>query len=989
MADLPKGPSGKVQRLKLVETAAALMTSGPSEYQEAGMTPAKPAGAVDSAATSIEQTIAQIWSDLLGVRDIGVDANFFSLGGHSLMAIQCLSLLRQQLRTALSLSDFFENASIRQLAALARRRLPPEGAATAEAGSTWEMDLLAGLGPPAIDDAIPRRDPAQKLTLSPDQRRIWFMEQLAPEEPVYNESDAVRLRGALDVDLLKRALDAVVARHETLRTIYPLAGDEPAPVVLGAWRALLKTIDLSEMPASEREAELEHLLVSEPREPYRLANEPGVRVTLVRLREADHALIVMMHHIVCDYASIGILWREVSAHYGAGLRGKTAELPSLPIQYGDYAVWQNQVDVQRNWEADFDYWKQKLEGAPVLLDLPADRPRPPNFTFRGARRRFLIEPEKTAALRDFGRRRQISLFNIFAAAVSVLLHRYSGQDEIVLGLPLSQRDRPDLQSVFGFFLHTHVLRTQLSADMPFADLLATVQKGTLDLYAHRSLPFDEVVRAAQPPRSASYSPLFQVMLNWRDKDQLLSFIGLEGLEVECLVSEAATAKFDLTFALTDVGDVFWVDVEYCTDLFEEARIERMVGHLITILEGVTTNPEQAIGVAPMLTPAERQQLLMEWNRKEVAYRRDRSLHELIEEQVERTPEAVAVVFEGEQLTYRQLNERANQLARHLQELGVGPDTLVCICVERSLEMVIGLLGILKAAGAYVPLDPAYPKERLAFMLADAGSPVLLTHSGLEGSLPAYSGKVVRLDADWPRIAQEDVGNVASAVKSNHLSYMIYTSGSTGHPKGALIEHGALVQHCVECQQFYGLTSKDRVLQFASLSFDAAIEQILPPLLSGACVVLREATVWAPDDFQRKLEELGLTVINLPPAYWHQLAEGWANSVEPISAHQLRLVIIGGDAMSVQSLRLWQQTPLNGVRLVNAYGPTEAVITATSYEIPSGWGRTPLEKSPLAVREALAKSTCLIGGANRCRWGWQANCTSGGPRWPAVITTGRS
>jgi hypothetical protein len=437
------------------------------------------------------------------------------------------------------------------------------------------------------------------------------MAQLEPGEPVYNESDAVRLRGALDVDRLEAALNAVVARHEALRMIYPLAGDEPAPVVLDVWRPPLKMIDLGSKPAAQREAELERLLVSEPRQPYRLASEPGLRVTLVRLGEADNALIVMMHHIVCDFASTGILWRELSAHYSAGLRGKTAELPTLPLQYGDYADWQNRVDVQRNWETDLDYWKRKLEGAPALLDLPTDWPRPPNFTFRGARRRFLIEPEETAALRDFARKRRISLFNVFAAAVNVLLYRYTGQEDVILGIPLSQRDRPELQSVFGFFLHTHVLRTQLSADMPFTELLAEVQRGTLDLYAHRSPPFDEVVRVARPGRSASYTSLMQVMLNWRDKEQLLSSIGMEGLDVECLVSEAATAKFDLTFVLTDAGDVFWVDVEYCTDLFEEARIERMIGHLKTILAGVTANPEQAVCEAPMLTLAEREQLLME------------------------------------------------------------------------------------------------------------------------------------------------------------------------------------------------------------------------------------------------------------------------------------------------------------------------------------------------------------------------------------------
>ena len=488
----------------------------------------------------------------------------------------------------------------------------------------------------------------------------------------------------------------------------------------------------------------------------------------------------------------------------------------------------------------------------------------------------------------------------------------------------------------------------------------------VDLYSHRAVPFDRVVGALQPERNLSYSPLFQVMLNWRDRDAQLKFIGLPGLTLEPLLAQSKTSKFDLTIVLTDAGDDIDLEMEYSTDLFDEARIERMVGHLRTLLEGAVANPEQQLADLPLLTSAERHQLLAEWNRTEVAYPNDRCLHELIEEQVERTPDAVAVAFEDKQLTYRQLDERANQLARYLQRLGVGPDTLVGICVERSLEMVVGLLGILKAGGAFVPMDPEYPEKRLAFIVEDGGMDVLLTQAHLAESLPARHARIVRLDTDWPAIAAESPSRARSAVTAGHLAYMIYTSGSTGAPKGVLVEHGPLVQHCVECREFYGLTSNDRVLQFASLSFDAAIEQILPPLLSGARVALREAMVWTPGEFQRKLAELGLTVINLPPAYWRQLAEGWANSVEPISVHQLRLVIIGGDAMTAQTLQLWRQTPLNSVRLLNAYGPTETVVTATSFEIPAcGRGQAPLERIPIG-RPRGARQIYLLD-----RWGQPA------------------
>ena len=717
--DLPKGPSGKVQRLKLQEEAAERATSIGGATRPAGQS-ASLMGTI-AASTPIEQLIAETWGQLLKLPQVDLQSNFFSLGGHSLLAIQCLSALRDKLPIRISLAEFFENATVAQQAALVRRRLGSDNSLPAGSSVSWEQELLRKAGPASAYETIPPRDRSLPCPLSPNQQRIWFMEEASGGEPIYNEAEAVRLRGELDVELLEKALNVIVARHENLRTTIEDVNEEPTAAVHESWSLHLKRIDLSSLPPEQREAEIERLLVDEPRRPYDLKSQPGIRATLLRLEDRDHVFILMMHHLICDWSSEGVLWRELSALYGAGCRGEPLDAPPLPIQHGDYAAWQQEHLNRQEVSEDLAYWKARLRGAPALLDLPLDKSsRPSKLSYRGARRRFTIEPSLTFALRDCSKREAVSVFTVIAAALNVLLYRYTGQEDILVGIPLADRDRPEIQSMIGFLLHTHVLRTQLSQDLSFRELLARVQKATLELYAHRSPPFDRVVSAVQPERNQAYSPLFQVMLNWRDRDQMLSFIGLHGLEIESLLAESRTAKFDLTMMLTDGAESIDLEIEYNTDLFEETRIERMVGHFTTLLEAATANSQQRLADLPVLTAAERLQLLVEWNGTEVSNPGDQCLHQLFEEQVERTPEAVAVAFEDDLLTYCQLNERANQLGRHLQKLGVGPDTLVAICIERSLEMVVGLLGILKAGGAYVPLDPTYPRERLDYMLRELG-----------------------------------------------------------------------------------------------------------------------------------------------------------------------------------------------------------------------------------------------------------------------------
>ena len=533
--DLPKGPSGKVQRLKLQEDLAersfSLTASGVQDQ-------IRSSDEAQASSAQIEKIIAETWANLLKLPSVDPQSNFFSLGGHSLLAIQCLARLRNKLTIRMSLSDFFENPTIAEQAALIRSWVEFGAGSSADASASLRPDLSHDAAPSFAAETIPPRDRSRPCPLSPNQRRLWFMELVVGGEPVYNEAEAVRLNGELKLEVLEGALNAVIARHENLRTSFRTIDNEPTTFVHDGWRLQIKQIDLSSLTPAQREAEAARLLIDEPRRPYKLDTEPAIRVTLLNLGPTEHILILMMHHIICDWGSTGNLWRDLSASYRAGCRGLPLELSVLPIQHGDYAVWQHDLSSRAEFAEDLAYWQEKLRGAPALLQLPTDRPRPPVLSYRGARRRFQIPTALTQAVRDCSRKEKVSLFAFFATTLNVLLYRYTGQDDILLGIPLSDRDRPELQTVIGFLLHTHVLRTRLDENLRFRELLLHVQKDSLDLYAHRSPPFDEVVSALQPARSSSYSPFFQVGLNWRDRDQLLSVIGLEGLEVELVLAES-------------------------------------------------------------------------------------------------------------------------------------------------------------------------------------------------------------------------------------------------------------------------------------------------------------------------------------------------------------------------------------------------------------------------------------------------------------------
>ena len=952
--DLPKGPSGKVQRLRLVEEAAkpSVARTFSLKSQAAGNGASGPV----MPKAEIEQNIIEVWTELLKKTELDAQSNFFAFGGHSLLAIQSLSKLRRKVPVVLSLTDFFENSTVSQLANVMHQRLESSPAAESSDATLAE------------EAPIPLRNHALPCPLSPAQQRIWFIDQLVPEAVAYNESEGVRLHGKLDVAAFERAFNIIVSRHELFRSTIETTDGQPHFVVHENWPLDFKVIDVSNKTPAEREAEVARLLITEPRIPYHLDKAPGIRTTLVKVGPEDHVFILMMSHIICDWSSEGVLWRELSALYRGILNGETPVLPPLPLQHGDYAAWQQDYYKPENFTADLAYWKETLRGAPELIDLPLDHPRPPANTYRGAHRRFRMPAAQTEALRQLSRREKSSLFTVFGAGVNALLHRYNRSGDILLGIPLADRDRAELQSMIGFLLHIQVLRTAVDDNITFSQLVNRVQKGTADMFTHRAAPFDLTVRELGLGRNLAYSPLFQVLLNWRDKEQELAFIGLEGLRIESVLAEARIAKFDLTFMLTDEGDEIILEMEYSTDLFDEERIVRMAGHYFKLLEAAAANPGQTVAELQMLPEPERQQLLVDWNQTQTTGSQPHHVHQLIEEQAARTPDAVAVAFEDRTLTYGELNAKSNQFARHLRKLGVGPDSLVGVCVERSEEMVVGLLGILKAGGAYVPLDPFYPKDRIAYVLKDASAKLLLTQKSLADGMPAATPAVL-LDSDWNTIAAESDANLDNVTKGTDLAYVIYTSGSTGLPKGVEIPHEALSNFLVSMQKEPGINASDVLLAVTTISFDIAGLELFLPLITGAkLVVLGRAD--ASDGYRilDLMETLDATFMQATPSTWRLLLDvGW-------KGRDSLKMLCGGEPMPRDLADLLLE---KGGELWNMYGPTETTIWSTIAQVlpnqPTIHIGRPIANTDIFILDAHLKPTPIgvpgelhIGGLGLAR-----------------------
>ena len=895
--------------------------------------------------TPVETIIATILAKVLGQERVGIHDNFFALGGHSLLATKVISRLREAFEVELPVRAIFESPTVAGLASVIIN----------------SQQTTPGL---TIPDIVPRESEDQSFPLSFAQARLWFLNQLE-ERPnaTYNVAVALQITGSLDVGALERGLQEIVQRHSILRTRIQVVNGIPLQTIDSCAEFRLALVEL--IQDGNHQHNLQKWATAEAEKPFDLKQDWPIRATLLQLSPQDHGLFLTLHHIVSDGWSMGLLLQELSTLYSAFVAGQPSPLKPLPIQYVDYAVWQREWLTGPVIEQQGEYWKRQLADVCSPINLPTDRPRPSVQRFRGGYFQFQLDTAMSQKLRTLAQKTNSTLFMTLLAAFAILLSRYSSQQDILIGTPVANRHHGQTESLIGFFVNTLVLRTRTEGNPSFRELLKQVRQVALSAYSHQDIPFEKVVEILQPERSLSHSPLFQVMF---DLEQRPTGEKFSNLTLTRIKQEHHISKFDLTLSMIDTASELIGYWEYNSDLFDRETIVRMASNFKTLLAGIVANPEERVEQLPLLSTNERQQLLVGWNNTRVDYPQDHCIHKLFETQAERTPEAVAVVFAGEQLTYQELNARANQLAHYLQGLGVKPETLVGICVERSIDMVVGLLGILKAGGAYVTLDPDYPTARLTYMLEDSGIAVLLTHKGLRARLPESPVKVVYLDADWSAIAQQDTVAPSVNVQPQHLAYVIYTSGSTGQPKGVLIEHQAIASHCYGITEHYQVTSQDRFLQFTSFSFDAALEEIFPPLISGATLVLRDPDLWTVPEFHQKLMELELTFVNLPPSYWHQWLH-WQqqNPQDAPPLPDLRLVVSGSDVLQPETIKLWQQlcqqNPwLDSVGLLNAYGPTEATITTTTLDI-AGALKTDSSMPRVPIGRPLPNRTIYILDSN--------------------------
>ena len=769
--------------------------------------------------------------------------------------------------------------------------------------------------------------------LSFAQQRLWFLDQLDPGSPAYLMSATVRFTGPLDIKLLKLSLDEVVRRHEALRTSFANVDGQPVQVIAPPHPLDVPVVDLAELPEPERRAEVRRMAEEEGKTPFDLERGPLLRASLLHLSDQEHVALFTVHHISSDGWSMDVLNREVTTIYEAYKLGQPSPLPELTIQYADFAVWQRQWLQGEVLDKQLNYWKKQLAGAAPLLELPTDRLRPAMQTYRGLVYGVRVSPTVVKGLRDLCRQEGATLFMTMLAAFKVLLSRYSGQDDIVVGTPISGRTRGETEDLIGFFVNSLVLRTKVPDWLTFRQLLKRVREVALGAYAHQDLPFEKLVEELQRERHLSYNPVFQVLFSFQNAQKSQE---LTGVKADSSGSTSVTSKFDLTMEVLEAGESLIVELEYSTDLFDEGTIKRMAGHYLRILEAVALDAGQTICELPLLSAEEKEQQLVEWN-ETVSYPRHLTLHELFEAQAASTPEAIALVYEDEQLSYRELNERANQLGHYLRELGFGPETLVGLCCERSIEMVVALLGVLKAGGAYLPLDPQYPAERLAFMVQDAGISLLLTQSHLANGMEwvGEQTRVIALEQEWAQISQRSVKNAAVSSTPDNLAYVIYTSGSTGQPKGTLITHYNVTRLLDATDERFAISSADVWTLFHSYAFDFSVWEIWGALAyGGRLVVVPYGVSRAPAEFYQLLRREGVTVLNQTPSAFRQLSVVDAAASEAERAElALRLVIFGGEALEWQSLRGWfERHGDERPQLVNMYGITETTVHVTQREV---------------------------------------------------------
>ncbi len=906
MNELPLTGNGKLDRRALPAPKS------PIGKQETGW-----------ARTPVEEIVSGIWSEVLKVGQVGIDDNFFDLGGHSLLATQVIARVQGIFGVELPVRLVFEQPTVNGMAqAIEGFRAQHTGQASA-----IPMERVIREGP---------------LPLSFAQQRMWFLAQLEGVSRAYHIFYRWRLIGRLDRLALRRALDRIVARHEALRTKFAPVDGEPVQQIIPAEESSFHLVEHDLCGEMDAQEELDRLIEPEENAPFDLERGPLIRGMLVCLSENEHALQITIHHIVSDGWSMGVLMKELSVLYSAFARGEADPLPELGVQYGDYAVW------QRKWiEGDIlrgqaEYWQSTLSGAPTLLELPADHARPAEQDYAGGWIKQELDAGLIVRLRELSKKHEVTLYMTVLAAWAALLARLSGQQDIVIGTPVANRGRVEIEGLIGFFVNTLALRLDLSGAPTVGDLLGQVKRQSLMAQQHQDIPFERVVEIVRPVRSVAHSPLFQVMFDWWRNSHEASLL-LPGLELRPLSSvSTVVSKFDLSLAIRESGERIMSGLEYATALFERLTVERYLGYLHALLDGMVSDSAQGIKSLPLLPQAERRQVLYEWNATEEEYPKEKSFQELFERQVSKTPEAVAAVCEDATLSYAELNRRANQLARYLRDLGVGPEGRVAICAERGLEWMVGMLAVWKAGGGYVPLDPAYPVERLRFMLEDSRPVVLLTQerfpglfSGLEEGLT-----VVDLNAVAPAWSQQPETNLERERRGESwqdLAYVIYTSGSTGVPKGAMVEQRGMVNHLYAKVRDLRMGGEDVVGQTASQCFDISVWQFLSGLLvGGRVVIVGEKEAHDPEALLQVVESGGVTILETVPSMLEAMVGEGEGDESSVKLGSLRWVVVTGEACPIDLCRRWMSRHAE-IAMLNAYGPTECSDDVTHHAIRQGPG----------------------------------------------------
>jgi amino acid adenylation domain-containing protein len=934
----PLTPSGKIDRLSL-----------PDPSNDSGLEP-------DYAApqTAVEKVLAGIFADVLGRQNIGATDNFFDLGGHSLLATQLASRIIEAFQIELPVRKVFEEPTVTGLArsilegSAERHRIERTAellvelsGAKNQPGFAPDASLKPSNGSSTVPAIMPDGKPDQifdkkvlrSAPLSFSQQRLWFLDQFEPQSPLYLLPSALRLKGPLNVKALEQSLNEIVRRHEALRTTFGMANDGPVQLVHEPRDWKMAFTDLQSLPEQEREGIAASLVRQEMETPIDLGQGPLFRTQVLRLAHDDHIVIVTMHHIVSDGWSMQVFIRELATLYDEFCAGRLPSLPALRLQYADFAARQRQWAQGPAFIQQLEYWKKQLAGISPALELPLDHPRPAHKTSNGAAIPFTLSQELSKEVVQVSRREGVTLFMTLLAAYSILLHRYTGQEDILVGTPIANRNRREIEELIGFFINNLVLRIKLSADSTFLEVLKAVREICLEAYSHQDVPFEKLVEELQPERSLSHSPLFQVVFHLQNV--LTGELKLHELSVGMVDAPVTKAKFDLVLTMAEATEGLKGFLTYNTDLFEAETATRIATHFQKLLESAVFNPHSQIASLPMLTSSEQHHMLFTWNDLLQDYGKNQLVHEALEEQAERRPRAIALKFESTTVTYEELNQRANQLAHRLRILGVGPEVIVGICVPRGIEMMVGLLGIFKAGGAYLALDPDYPKARTTFMLQDSQAKVLITEEHLAQGFSDFTGHRVYLDTEKGSLSQESSENPAKAVSPANMAYLIYTSGSTGKPKGIMIEHGNLAHYLGWANEFMFDQTVEIVPAVQNLIFDGSLKQLFAPLVRGLAIwILGRDEVAEPVSLIRSLRDHKDLRLSVVPSLWKAMLDALESGQAELAPGTIRSAFVGGEELP-KSVADRSFALMPELSFWNLYGPSEITATATAAQLKPG------------------------------------------------------